>query len=462
MGFIRLIGLCVAALVATCARAQWQSLNGGVTSEVRSFAQPADSSRLLAGGKFPFVHQDDLRVNNIAWWDGAHWAIDGLANGNGDTSTWGDDTPVFSLAIRPDTIFASHLSDRWHYDTAMGYATLLTDEQWQPCAMPDGIFYFLEANGRMFSGGVHDELYGAYAPGIHEWRNGAFENIPNMPFTSQVQVNDVAYWHGEYYFGGAFQAFECRKMVAYDGVDQWTPLEGGVGGNFVSTVCGFGDSLYVGGFFTGGSDVYSTHLQLWDGTSWQPFFPQVEYVGVVRDIQVYDGALYISGIYHWQGDNTWYGLLRYDGHQLCTIGGPMPSGDNSVMSFFQDDLYLGLGATFPGLEYEFIGRLPLEGLIPDTCVTVSPTGMAEAPGMGQGVLSIFPNPTTDVVWVQLPQGLDHGQLLVHDSSGRLVLSRSFANTSRPDVRSGTLAQGSYTLTLVHDGVRKGIARFTKL
>jgi len=448
------VALCVAPSFS-----QWQSLNGGVNHPVRSFAQPADSSRVLVGGTFPFVYQDSLRANNIAWWDGENWSIEGLVNGNGDTSFSGNSSPVYSLAISGDTIFAGHLSGYWHGDQIMRNAAMLADGVWQPCGSPENQFWFLQENGRLFNGGRSDTLYGQYMPMVNEWLNGTWQPVSGSPFDNTGSIYDATYWKGDYYFVGSFLAEGARSAIRFNGVNEWTPLADGIGGAFTETVCGYGDSLYVGGFLLPGSNVQSKHVQLWDGETWLPFFPQVEYVGVVRDIQVHDGALYISGIYTWAGDTTWYGLLRYDGHQLCSIGGPMPSGDNTKMAFFQEDLYLGIGATFPSLEWEFIGRLPMGGLVPDTCITVTPTAIND-PSSQRTILQVFPNPATDEISVALTNAMGNGSWWINDGLGRCVLQGRTTRAGTLTIMTEGLAQGTYTLKLMSN-MASAQARFIR-
>jgi len=261
----------------------------------------------------------------------------------------------------------------------------------------------------------------------------------------------VAYWHGQYYFGGVFQVLGCRKIVAFDGVDQWTPLGGGVGGNFIETVCGYGDSLYVGGFFQPGQDVQSPFIQLWDGESWKPFFSQVRFISTVRDMQVHEGALYISGIYHWLGDTTRYGLLRYDGRQLCSIGGNMPSGDNNKMAFFQNNLYLGTGPLFTPLPNEHVAYLPLAGLVPDTCVVITPTGMAEHGRLPS--LALYPNPASDLLTVRVPDELGVGGTIeLLDGLGRIVLRMPHIRQGEAHIPLDGVADGAYNVVFRH-GVR---------
>ena len=449
------LGMAVSALalVALCstASAQWQSLNGGVSWEVRSFALAPDHSRLLVGGGFAYVYQDSLRANGLAWWDGENWSIEGLVDGNGDTSATGIQFPVYSLAIRSDTVFAAYLSPYWHYDPTLRYASMLAEGTWQACGSPEGIFAFLESNGRLFNGGRSDTLYYQYMPMVNEWVEGAWTPVPGSPFGPTGEVNDVAYWKGDHYFVGSFLLSNgARKAVRFDGVDQWTPLGDGVGGSWLATVCGFGDSLYVGGWLPPGTNVQSKNAQIWDGTDWRPFFPQVQFVGVVTDMQVHEGVLYVSGIYHWQGDTTWYGLLRYDGHQLCSIGGPMPGGDNMKMAFFQGNLYLGVGNLFAALPGERVAYLPLEGLVPDTCVTITHTGMAEQQEAQR--LEVFPNPSHGDLQVRLPNSFTgRGEIMIVDKLGRQVQRHVVQGHGGTALPMHGLAAGMYSVVLTQGG-----------
>lgn len=404
-----------------------------------------DSSRLLLGGSFPYVYEDSLRANGLAWWDGEAWSVEGLGGGDGDTSVFGSTNPVLTLALRPDTLFASYLSGYWQHSFELRYASMLIDGTWEPCGSPAGTLFFMEANGRLFNGGLADTLYGQYQPMVNEWINDAWQPLPGYSFSNSAGVYDVEYWQGSYYFAGTFNAFGSRKIVAFDGVDQWSPLGGGVGGNFIETVCSYGDSLYVGGYFLPGASVQSKHAQIWDGQAWRPFFPQVQFVGVVPDMQVYDGALYVSGIHTWVGDTTWYGLLRYDGRELCSIGGPMPSGDNGKMAFFQGDLYLATGFQFTPLANEGIAYLPLEGLVPDRCVEII-ASVAEHDSSVR--LVVQPNPATDAVTVLIPEHFrGAGTLQLLDEPGRLVLTVTAFSQDSFLVPLNAVAAGHYTLVL---------------
>ena len=278
----------------------------------------------------------------------------------------------------------------------------------------------------------------------------------------------MAFWNGQYYFAGVFQVLGSRKIVAFDGVDQWSPLGGGVGGNFLRKVQGYGDSLYVGGFMLPGQDVVDRHLQIWDGENWLPIFEEVFVSGQVMGMAVYDGELYISGAFFFGEDTTQYGLIRYDGHRICALGGFMYHGGGEI-AFFQDKLYMALPPQNGQLSYEYIGYLDLATVVPDTCVTVSHTGVQEHAAQG-GVLRVYPNPVVpgDAVTLcyAMPTGFSPSgplRVVVQDAMGRQVHEEVLGHYGHSELRgtkqegvliavSASLAAGLYHLHLT-DGTR---------
>jgi len=431
-------------LIPFSACAQWQSLNGGVDSFVRTFEVSPDSSSLLIGGNFKYVRQggDSLLAAGLARWDGTTWSVADLAPPHPDSVP---SLPRYVLSILEltDTIITSHGATNWPNQPQLNVAVLLTNGSWQPFGQPDLMLDFRMINERIFVGGEASVAFGTYMPGVREWKNGTLTQLPGSPWQSNVDVFGFAYWNGQYYFGGADNGeIGSYNIHAYDGDSTWSAVGGGMSSGWLRAVAGFGDSLYVGGYFFPGGNNLSTHIQLFDGTQWQPFFPQVEYIGQVWDIQVYQGALYVSGIYHFVGESTWYGLLRYDGQDLCAIGGPMPSGDNGKMAFFQDNLYMALAGSFPSLDFQWIGHLPLAGLIPDTCITITQSGISE---LEVEQLGVYPNPAEDQCNVMLSPASALMDLRVYDQLGRRVQVDPRKTLNGFTFRTDGLATGLYTV-----------------
>jgi hypothetical protein len=433
--------------------AQWESLNEGVSHEVRGFRVKDD--RLLVCGSFIYVREDSLRANSLAWWDGEHWSIEGLADGNGHPT--GNNAPTFTAAFRDDTLFVSHISSFWHMDPTMRKLAMLVDGDWQYCGAPDNWTFLIDANDRLFMGGRSDTLYGQYMPLINEWTNGQWQTLNNSPFNNTGTVYHGTYWKDNYYFVGSFLAGDARSIIRFDGIDTWTSLGDGVYGNHINRVCGYGDSLYIGGFLPPGQGIVSNHIRIWDGETYRSFFPQLDMMGQIVDMKVHDDKLYIASNFRIPGDTTLYGLLRYDGHQLCVLGGNMPAGSGPI-EFFQDHIYMGLPPLHPWLYWENIGRIPID-IIPDTCISVSSTSIAE--NKEEGPLVIHPNPAGDVI--RLPEDLASGALItVHDGMGRLVMPGFHVKDTNGSIDVSRLAPSLYWIHLEYPGQTMRTGRFMKL
>lgn len=429
------------------ARAQWESLHGGVTHGVVCFSPDPEGEYLLVGGNFPFVREDSLRVNNIAAWTGSSWSTDHTGGGSGDTSEFGNSSPVNSMVYWQDTLFIGTNDPTWQNDPGMSHGAYLTgDTVWHALpAQPSGQVFFYKVNDRLFMGANGNYLDTTFFPGVCEIVGGQFVPLPNIPLTG-ADIWTTEFWHGSYYFGGQISTLDAgsRNIVAYDGDGSWAPLATGIGGNFVRSIRGYGDSLYVGGYFLPGANVQSTHIQIWDGSVWHPFFPdEVVYSGQVVQMEVYDYALWILGTFQFLSGGPTYSVLRFDGHQLCAIGGPeYDTGSGSAMAFFQGYLYKGMGAEYPGLEFEHIARLPLEDLVPDECHEV----VTAIPGRtGAASISLFPNPATDQLTLTGLEVAEGGSIEVIDMLGEPVLPPVRINGPSMMLDLSDLASGCYQL-----------------
>lgn len=432
---------------------QWQSVNGGVNRHVKTLVVDPDSSKLIVGGTFPYTRTDSIRVNNLAAWNGSSWSTEGLGNGNGDTSAVGSpDNQFVSLAYHHDTLFCGISGPSFQYHPEWDHGAGLYNNTWFPIGNPDGWLFLNEVNGRLFGGGQADTLYGQYMPGVREWVGGGWQPIPGAPWDETGATYSATYWHDQYWFAGSFISGGARSVIAFDGVDQWTP-NWGPGGGWINAICGYGDSLYVGGWYPPGSDSESPMIQLWDGDQWQPFFNDLlEFHWQVFDIEVYHGALYVSGDFHFNDDpETQYSLLRFDGHEVCAIGGVDTVGVNGQIAFFQGDLYMALGSEFTGLAFEYIGRLPLDGLVPDRCEAVMTTEFDVAPS---GAVRLSPNPTSEAVTISGLGDIRGGFVQVLDVLGQALTPAMGIRSSSMLVDASGWPSGTYQVRIVSDlGIR---------
>ena len=64
---MRFLLTCLGSCAWLVLSAQWLSLDGGASHQVRAFAVDEVNDRLLIAGGFPFVQGGALRANNMAW-----------------------------------------------------------------------------------------------------------------------------------------------------------------------------------------------------------------------------------------------------------------------------------------------------------------------------------------------------------------------------------------------------------
>ena len=439
---------------------QWQSLSGGVDEFVRCFVASPDSSTLLVGGNFKYVRQgsDSLLAAGLARWDGISWSISDLSPPPLD-SIPSVSRYVLSVLEVADTIFTSHGGSVWPNSPQLDRAAMLSGSIWESFGEPDQMLDFKQLNHRYFVGGEASTVFGSFMPGVREWKNGTLVQLPGSPFTQNVDIFGFEHWHGKFYFAGnTWGELGSSDIVAYDGDSTWSGVGGGMGSGWLRAVAGLGDSLYVGGYFFEGGNNLSTHVQIFDGSAWQPFFPQIEYFGQVWDIQTYHGALYVFGSYHFVGDTTSYGLLRFDGRELCAIGGNMPYGSSGHMAFFQNSLYLPLFSEWPpDLAWQWVGYLPLDGLVPDTCITISQTSVQERE---RAVLQVYPNPASNTLTVTFGNGQVLQEIYVLDMTGRIVYRTSAIGARSIQLDVASYPTGVYSIMAIGSGYSSS-CRFIK-
>jgi len=166
---------------------------------------------------------------------------------------------------------------------------------------------------------------GVLHAGAHAWDGEAWTNVLQ---TDQV-VRSLAVHDGRLIAGGDFtvsRGVPVDRLLAWDGASV-EPVGGGVDDD-VLTVYSDGEDLIVGGRFVTAGDVPVGRLAAWDGEVWNDFSggvdgvlegccydtyypithpPRVEAVGV------YDGDLYVGGMFSSAGGVDAVSLARWDG-----------------------------------------------------------------------------------------------------------------------------------------------------
>lgn len=162
---------------------------------------------------------------------------------------------------------------------------------------------------------------------------------------------------------------------------------------------------------------------------------------------------YVSGTRVFRDDGTI--LLDELGYSFSGTGGydevnakpPLFGDENGVA-------YLTL-TTYPTNPPTTSKLLQLPGTVPCMdCATNN--GLGIQPGAtttNDGSLSIFPNPTSGSVTVEieLPRGVSNGRILLHDALGKLVTNIPVNGSGTREIPMAGYASGNYSCVLISEG-----------
>jgi len=385
-------------------------------------------------------------------------------------------------------------------NTFVGNVALWNGSEYEPMGqLPEGyVNAAIEFDGEIYLGGS----FNSGLVDLLKWNDGTWEE--SSIFSSKyAEITALHSDNGILTAAGSRSGFAGVEYAVMTYINNtWNQAGLGLNGR-IETLETFGHMLVAGGQFT---DIYFSQqnnilhvARLNDGT-WEQLGEGLN--GAVYDLLVLGEDLYAAG--DLVGEvATYFGLARFSGlpmswasllpnissYFFSPIGGlthinAMLEHDGRIFLGGEFSMYVGMTignnlavfngsvddvepyAAFSGpvSDLEILGTDQLvacgviDGLGNIATVDIT-TGIA---GQGAPELGIFPNPTADMVTVQLPSAVfSNAPLRITDASGRSVsvpLERT-GNTLRIDARA--LSSGTYFIEVVEEAsIVKG--RFTKL
>ncbi len=138
-------------------------------------------------------------------------------------------------------------------------------------------------------------------------------------------IYDMIDYNCELYVTGQFEEIGCTEafnIARWDG-KEWHPVKGGLTGGdnaFGYSLEVFEGDLYVGGQFTMAGNVSVSNLARWDGENWYPAGNFEE--GSVREMEIYKGQLYAGGYFETVDGKPAEGFAIYNGTGWVHPGHP--------------------------------------------------------------------------------------------------------------------------------------------
>jgi hypothetical protein len=227
---------------------------------------------------------------------------------------------------------------------------------------PQSPFTITNYQGKLYVGGVFSSLGNVKSPCLGTWDGFAWDSLPIQPFKGNLSSNDgvltSAVINNKLYIGGWFDTIAGKPGII--GIAQWDGINWG-SLNFpnlkdfyyVSTICEYKGSIYVGGNFCNTVGDTNSSILRWDGAIWHSVGGGIQGLSVhINSMVVYKGELYVAGYFFKKDGNIGDDIQRWNGTNWKGVGGGVGGyGQIFQLMIYNDKLY-ALGS------YDKIGGIP--------------------------------------------------------------------------------------------------------
>jgi|GEM_PF-2111718 len=325
----------------------WNSLSGGaLTGAVRTITD--DGNNIYIGGDFS---GGDL--NRVAGWDGSGWfSMDGGVNSRVHV-LYLHENKLYAGGIFTETAGGETLRRLavWDFDANDG------EEQWEEVAgsSPDNTVMSIVADGDdLIIGGQFQNIGITEALRVARLSEGSWSSLGsgmNNNVKGLAIGND-----GKLYAGGRFSQADgspVSRFAVWE-ENQWNR----VGSDdinlptlsFVYDFAVYQGDLYVGGLISEIDGVEMNGIARWDGSTWHDLDGGLtvggQQAGQIASLKVYDGNLYVGGIFDTAGSLTQpaNSIARWNGSEWSRLGAGLTGPGNSYayhLTVINGDLYAG-------------------------------------------------------------------------------------------------------------------------
>jgi hypothetical protein len=275
----------------------------------------------------------------------------------------------------------------------------------------------------------------------------------------------LAFYEDTLYVGGKFRGdtLEARKdnlVTVYDSTLHKVGIGLEFGLSIVEALCVHRDTLFIGGLFLQdnilGNEQMTTLLYYANG--------DLGVYGVhgtnrITAMQSYNDELYIAGWFQQLNGIECQGLAKLDGHELTVLNtqpfstnndGMMGQSNIRDLDIYNDTLYISGG--FQNIGYDTTYHY---GGVAKMNAALSALDVSEFNIIPYNI-SVFPNPANDFIAIQgIPPSVNY-QVRITDIAGRTIKTES--NKSKIDIRE--LTTGMYLVSIEFDKGRV-VKRFLK-
>ena len=212
-----------------------------------------------------------------------------------------------------------------------------------------GVITFSEYNGKLIAGGGFTSAGGIHANNIAQWDGVKWDSVGSGILDTAILTTTV--YDSILYAGGhiAYANGQTLRDIA-----QWNSVAWDTVGQGITTGIGWGTEVlipYKGELFAGGlfiSTCQDSFITRWNGVKWSSVG-----VGINNEVAafaIYNGELYVGGLFTKAGGLPVNFIARWDGNKWDSVGAGM---NNAVY-----ELYVYNGCLYAGGEFTMAGRKP--------------------------------------------------------------------------------------------------------
>ncbi|NRA52424.1 MAG: T9SS type A sorting domain-containing protein [Phaeodactylibacter sp.] len=409
----------------------WQSLNGGTDWNVADLFADTVSGQLFISGAFQ--HAGDIEANGVAVWDGSQFQTFGTGVDNCITTC----PIVLSTAVWNDEVYCSPTSYsmggvldpnglmKWDGEEWARVKNGLTSFSGNGGAAMD----FIPFNNALYILGAFQVAGTDTAYSIASWDGEELSSLgfpyanPEVGIVGRVQSgvfkDDVLYVGGN--FRKELGIENTIDFAWYENGNWYHPEQSIIGGNDdISKVIVYKDEIYVGGNFRVSSgNTGNAIMRFQDGIFVDVGGSFDSELANIRDMVVFDGKLFVFGLFDSVGGGIpAQNIASWDGEKWCGYGFDF---DHLIRTaeVLGDQLFIG--GPFDSINYQPYNHLAFwEGEL-EPIVCGNPVSIAPEEQIAAMQLTLFPNPTTSTLHIQLQHAQStQGKLQIENLTGQTL------------------------------------------
>ena len=325
--------------------------------------------------------------------------------------------------------------------------------------MDNRIFAIEVYNGELYATGHFEHAGGIPTRGIAKWNGTSWSQVggPGLNLSPGFTGSALQTYNGELYLAGGFgliNGLPVNSIAKWNGAS-WSSV-GTIDELWQFQSLGvFNNKLYAGGNMIINNNPTEHWIANWNSTAWDSVGLGLNYVP--NSMTVYNGELYIAGRFDTAGGSQALCIARWNNVQWNTLGSGLnlyhinvdsviTPWDTTIyphefiysMCTYNNELYVGGRFTqMGGVNANSIAKWHIPSVFVNDL-------------KNEFNFSLFPNPVTNVIYLNSKLKLENAQIIIHDLLGQelRIMTNLFGQQFTIDREN--LIAGIYFITIIQE------------